>query len=205
MKILGPITDFPTWGSSKGTENPQVIWLWRPVGFGYRTYTRLGKKTVRGHKQKLGCTRTWEVEAVTPTRGWARIACGCPGVFGGGVGQQWPATGSGHWLYSWEPQGAGINPLERGQYYLHYPYHSLASMISQDKVQGRNSPPPINRLIKFIAAKDGEALYSQKKTRAGADYGSCHELLMAKFKLKLKKVGKTTRPLRYDLNQIPYD
>ena len=42
------------------------------------------------------------------------------------------------------------------------------------------------------------------KTRQGADYGSVHELLIAKFRLKLKKVGKTTRPLQYDLNQIPY-
>ena len=43
------------------------------------------------------------------------------------------------------------------------------------------------------------------KTRPGADCGSLHELLMAKFRLKLKKVRKTTRPFRYDLNQIPYD
>ena len=43
------------------------------------------------------------------------------------------------------------------------------------------------------------------KTRPGADCGSDHELLIAKFRLKLKKVGKTTRPFRYDLNQIPYD
>ena len=43
------------------------------------------------------------------------------------------------------------------------------------------------------------------KTRPGADYGSDHELNIAKFRLKLKKVGKTTRPFRYDLNQIPYD
>ena len=43
------------------------------------------------------------------------------------------------------------------------------------------------------------------KTRLGADYGSDHEFLIAKFRLKLKKVGKTTRPLRYDLKQIPYD
>ena len=61
------------------------------------------------------------------------------------------------------------------------------------------------RLIIFFAAKDGEALYSQQKTRPGADYGSDYELLIAKFRLKLKKVGKTTRPFRYDINQIPYD
>ena len=43
------------------------------------------------------------------------------------------------------------------------------------------------------------------KTRLGADCGSDHELLIDKFRLKLKKVEKTTRPFRYDLNQIPYD
>ena len=43
------------------------------------------------------------------------------------------------------------------------------------------------------------------KTRPGADCGSDHEFLIAKFKLKLKEVGETTRPFRYDLNQIPYD
>jgi len=43
------------------------------------------------------------------------------------------------------------------------------------------------------------------KTRPGVDHGSDHELLIAKFRLKLKKVGNTTRPLMYDLNQIPYD
>ena len=60
------------------------------------------------------------------------------------------------------------------------------------------------RLIVFFAAQDGEALESAK-TRLGADCGSDHELLIAKFRLKLNKVGKTTRPFRYDLNQIPYD
>ena len=43
------------------------------------------------------------------------------------------------------------------------------------------------------------------KTRLGADYGSDHEVLIAKFRVKLKKVEKTTRPFRYDLTQIPYD
>ena len=60
------------------------------------------------------------------------------------------------------------------------------------------------RLIIFFAAKDGEVLQSAK-TILGADCGSDHEHLIAKFRLKLKKVGKTTRPFRYDLNQIPYD
>ena len=60
------------------------------------------------------------------------------------------------------------------------------------------------RLIIFLAAKDGEALYGEeKKTRA--DCCSDYEFLIAKFKLKLKKAGKTIRPSRYDLNQIPYD
>ena len=61
------------------------------------------------------------------------------------------------------------------------------------------------RLIIFFTAKEREALYSQQKITPGADYGSDHELLIAKFRLKWKKVGKTTRPFRYDLYQIPYD
>ena len=63
------------------------------------------------------------------------------------------------------------------------------------------------RLIIFFAAKDGEALYSQQKQdqELTLDCGSDHELLIAKYRLKLKKVGKTTRPFRYDVNQIPYD
>ena len=64
------------------------------------------------------------------------------------------------------------------------------------------------RLIIFFAAKDGEALYSlysslqSVKTRPGADSG---ELLIAKFRLKLKKAGKTTRSFMYVLSQISYD
>ena len=50
-----------------------------------------------------------------------------------------------------------------------------------------------------------ERLYKSAKTRPGADCGSDHEHLIAKLRLKLNKVGKTTSPFRYDLNQIPYD
>ena len=60
------------------------------------------------------------------------------------------------------------------------------------------------RLIIFFAAEDGEALYSQQKQDQELT-GSDHELLIAKFRFKLKKVGKTTRPFRYDINQVPFD
>ena len=50
-----------------------------------------------------------------------------------------------------------------------------------------------------------EKLYESATRRPGADCGSNHELFIAKFRLKLKKAGNTTRPFKYDLNQIPYD
>ena len=63
------------------------------------------------------------------------------------------------------------------------------------------------RLIIFLAAKDGEALSSQEKQDRQLTVVQVlyHEHLIAKFRLKLKKVRKTTRPFRYDLNQSPYD
>ena len=65
------------------------------------------------------------------------------------------------------------------------------------------------RLILFFAVKGGKGLYSQqeknKKKTLGVNCGTDHELFTAKFRLKLKKVGKTTRRFRYDLNQIPYN
>ena len=81
------------------------------------------------------------------------------------------------------------------------------TLCQQHKKQLYTWPSPVVnteiRLIIFFAAKDGEALYSQQKL--GADSGSDYELLIAKFRLKLKIVGKTTRPFRYDLNHIPYN
>ena len=69
-----------------------------------------------------------------------------------------------------------------------------------------------HELIIFFAVEDGEALYKQQKKkkerereRPGAECGSDHELLIEKFRLKFKKVGKTSRPFRFDLNHIPYD
>ena len=60
------------------------------------------------------------------------------------------------------------------------------------------------RLIIFFVVEDGEAIQSAK-IRLGADCGSDHEVFIAKFRFKLKKVGKTARPLMYDLSQISYD
>ena len=60
------------------------------------------------------------------------------------------------------------------------------------------------RLIIFFAAKNGEAIYNQHKQDEELT-GLDHELLFAKFRLKLKKVEKNTRPFRCDLNQIPYN
>ena len=62
-----------------------------------------------------------------------------------------------------------------------------------------------NQTDYIICSQRWRSSIQSAKTRLGADCGSNHELLIAKFRLKLKKVGKTTRPFRYDLNQIPYD
>ena len=61
----------------------------------------------------------------------------------------------------------------------------------------------LKSLIIFFAAEDGK-LYTVSKTKTWS-CGSDNQLLIAKLRLNLKKVGKTTRPFRYDLNQIPYD
>ena len=61
------------------------------------------------------------------------------------------------------------------------------------------------RLIIFFAAKDGEALWSQQKQEWELTEAQIMKLLIAKFRLNLKKVGKITRPFWYDLNPTPYD
>ena len=62
-----------------------------------------------------------------------------------------------------------------------------------------------NQIDYILCSQRWRSSMQSTKTRPGADCGSDHELLIAKFSLKLKKVGKITRPFRYDLNQIPYD
>ena len=62
-----------------------------------------------------------------------------------------------------------------------------------------------NQIDYIFCSQRWRSSIQSAKTRPGADCGSDHELLIAKFRLRLKKVGKTTRPFRYDLNQIPYN
>ena len=78
--------------------------------------------------------------------------------------------------------------------------------IREDPTHGHhqmaNTKP---RLLYILCSQRWRSSIQSAKIRLGASCGSDHELLIAKFSLKLKKVGKTTRPFRYDLNQIPYD
>ena len=62
-----------------------------------------------------------------------------------------------------------------------------------------------NQIDYIICSQRWRSSIQSAKSRPGADSGSDHKFLIAKFRLKLKSVGKTTRPFRYDLNQIPYD
>ena len=112
-KSLGPTTDFPTWGSSKETENIQEIWLWRPVG------------------------------------NWIRIACECPGVSNGVMGQQFdlrPSNREGTWPYpsteNWTKDlWAWPRPSEQD------PVYSTVSISHQEA--------SINLLSSFIRGQTG--------------------------------------------------
>ena len=119
MKVLGPATDFPTWGWGKGTENPQGIWLRRPMGFDYRTSTGLGKQTLGGHKQSLVHTRTAEKGAVTPQETEPDMPVGVQESLAEAWDHSGLLWGQGHWT-----RQCVQSPFEGG---CHYPYHSLAS------------------------------------------------------------------------------
>ena len=76
---------------------------------------------------------------------------------------------------------------------------------TQEKILHIDNSQYQNQIDYILCTQKWTSSIQSAKTRPGADCGSDHELLIAKFRLKLKKVGKTTRPFRYDLNQIPYD
>ena len=81
----------------------------------------------------------------------------------------------------------------------------IANTLFQQHKRGLYTWILPNQIDYILCSQGWRSSIQSAKTRLGADCGSDHELLIAKFRLKLKKVGKTTRPFRYDLNQIPYD
>ena len=87
---------------------------------------------------------------------------------------------------------------------MHWPKQTSSSNnTGEDSTHGHHQMVNTEiRLIIFSAAKDGEALNSQQKQDQKMTVA---QIIITKFRLKLKKVGQTTRPFRYDLNQIPYD
>ena len=114
-------------------------------------------------------------------------------------------TWSNRLIWPWSTNEAGQRLTALPREHTGHSKHPLPTR--EESTHGHH--PMVNieiRLIIFFGAKDGEALYSQQKqdmelTVAGSD----HQFLIARFKLKLKKVGKTTGSFRFDLNQIPYD
>ena len=89
---------------------------------------------------------------------------------------------------------------------MRYLFH-LISILLTDITQEKTSPDGQhrNQIDYILCSQRWRNSIQSTKTRPGADCGSDHELLISKFRLKLKTVGKTNRPFRYDLNQIPYD
>lgn len=137
-KVLGPATDFPTWRSGKRTENRQGIWLWKPLGFDYRTYIGLGKQTLRGHKQNFVCTDTnrreeqWSHRRLTQTRLWVSRSL-------------WWVSGlivACCSIGDTEYKSAGTWPLEGGHHCLHYRYHCLVSCQMSNKWSGHSPVHP---------------------------------------------------------------
>ena len=86
------------------------------------------------------------------------------------------------------------------------PYSTTSSNnIRGDSTHGHHQMVNTDQIDYILCSQRWRSSIQSTKRRPGADCGSDHELLIAKFRLKLKKVRKTTRPFRYDLNQIPYD
>ena len=79
------------------------------------------------------------------------------------------------------------------------------SNTRDNSMHGHHQMVHWNQVDYILCSQRWRSSIQSAKTRPGADCGSDHELRIAKFRLKLRKVGKNTRPFRYDLNQIPYN
>ena len=137
-KVLGPTSDFPTWESSKGTENSQGVWLWRPMGFGYRTSTDWGNRLLEGTDKTLwapGSRRKeqWLDMRLSQTCLWVFWSlwwrCGSTVAFCGVRGTEYNSPGS-----------CPVKVLFEGGY-------CQWGSWPQCKLQGGNTAPPINRKL----------------------------------------------------------
>ena len=110
--------------------------------------------------------------------------------------QVWP------WSTEWSRAKANrVLPREHTGHSKHPLPTTQEKTLHMDITDGQHQ----NQINYILSSERWRSSIQSAKTRPGADCGSDHELPIAKFRLKLKKVGKTTRPFRYDLNQIPYD
>ena len=106
------------------------------------------------------------------------------------------------WSTEWSRTKANrVLPRERTGHSKHPPQQHKRRLYTWTSPDGQYQ----NQTDYIICSQRWRSSIESTKIRLGADCGSDHELLIAKFRFKLKKVGKTTRPLRYDLKQIPYD
>ena len=109
--------------------------------------------------------------------------------------QIWP------WSTEWiRAKGNRVLPRERTGH-SKYCLYSIREDYTWPSADDRHQ----NQIDYILCSQRWRSSIQSAKTRPGANCGSDHELLIAKFRLKLKKVEKTNRPFRYDLNQLPYD
>ena len=132
-KVLGPMTDFTTWGSSKWTANLQGIWLWRSAGFDYRTSTELRKQRLLEGTNKPLCTLEPRRKEQWPHKRLSQTCLCVLAVSGRGMGQQCPAEGSA----ALTTTVLGGLCVEGGCHYCHCPYHRMAS----GQTTGRENSP----------------------------------------------------------------
>ena len=127
-KVLGPTTDFPTWGSGQRDWEPPGNLTLEASGIWLQNFHSSGETDSWRAQTKPRVHQEPGERNSVPIRDWARLACECPGVSGRSMGQQWPAVESG-----------ALNTIVHAQIllkevaiggchcHLHYPYHNLAS------------------------------------------------------------------------------
>ena len=107
-----------------------------------------------------------------------------------------------HWSTEWSrAKGNRVLPRERTGHRKYLFQQHKRRLYTWTSPRGQYW----NQVDCILSSQRWRSSIQSAKTRLGADYGSDHELFIAKFRLKLKKVGKTTRPFKYHLNQIPFD